>query len=181
LGRLRRGAGGAPLQVGGPRERRTLVALLLHANRVVGVDQLVNVLWVDRPPRTADTQIRNTVATLRRNLSTGRDGHVPIRRSHGGFVADVADGELDLLQFERQVRRGRLLVDEGKLLAAAAALRSAAQLWRGPALGGLGAPVLDAEANALKEQRLTCVELRIEVESSRTPSNSRSSTASTSP
>ena len=73
-------------------------------------------------------------------------------------------GELDAVLFERQARNGRILADLGRVPAAAAALRAAAQLWRGPALGGLGAPVLDSEATALEERRRSCLEQRIELE-----------------
>ncbi len=155
---------GGPIYVGGPRELRTLVALLLNRNRVVSTERLFDVLWGDKPPRTANTQIRNTVATLRRHLAAADGGQARIRRSHAGFVVDVRDGELDAVLFERHARNGRLLAQQGRLPAAAAALRAATRLWRGPALGGLGAPVLDSEAAALEERRRGCLEQRIDID-----------------
>src|SRR5690348_6694260 len=72
---------GGPLYVGGQRERRALAILLLNANRTVGLDQLVDVLWGEEPPLTADAQIRNTMAALRRNLSAAGPAEPPLHRS----------------------------------------------------------------------------------------------------
>ena len=164
LGPVEVGAGGEPLYLGGPREHRGMVALLLAANRVVAIDRLIHVLWGESPPRTAATQIRNTMSTLRRHLAAAADGTAPISRSGAGFVVRVFDGELDFQVFRRHMDRARTLAEQGDLSAAAAELRAGLDLWRGPALGGLGAPVLDAEAIGLEEQRAGCLERRIELD-----------------
>src|SRR5215831_15146175 len=99
LGPVEAWMAGRPRYVGGVRERRALATLLLSANRTVGVDQLVDVLWGDDPPTTAAAQIRNTMATLRRNLSAAdlALADPPLRRSGNGFVFRVGTEELDLL------------------------------------------------------------------------------------
>lgn len=56
-----------PLDVAGPagpvripagRQQIILAALLLEANRVVGTDHLVDLIWDEDPPDTARTQIQ---------------------------------------------------------------------------------------------------------------------------
>lgn len=163
LGPLQVSTGGRAGYIGGPREHRTLVTLLLNANRVVGVDRLIDVLWGERAPRTAATQIRNTISTLRRHLPPDGESS-PVSRSGGGFTICVRDGDLDAQVFQRHVERGRALIKRGDLAAAAGELGTALELWRGPALGGLGPPVLDVEALALEEQRLACIEQRVELD-----------------
>ena len=39
--------------LGGPKQRAVLAALLLHVNRVVSRDQLIETVWGERPPETA--------------------------------------------------------------------------------------------------------------------------------
>jgi DNA-binding SARP family transcriptional activator len=164
LGPVEVRAAGVVTYVGGPRERRILVALLLNPDRVVSTHRLYEVLWGERPPLTAATQIRNAVSALRRHLAAANGGRSPVERADAGFVIRVGDDELDAVHFDRQARAGRALADQGRLPAAVAALRAATQMWRGPALGGLGAPVLDSEATALEERRRACLEQRIELD-----------------
>jgi DNA-binding SARP family transcriptional activator len=164
LGAVEVRAGGRPVYVGRPREHRTLAALVLDANRVVGVDRLVDVLWGEHPPPTAAAQIRNTVATLRRHLSAANGNVVPVTRTAAGFVLGVTDDEVDLLVFNGYLTQARQHRDGGRMAPAAEALRAALDLWRGPALGGLGGPVLDGAALGLEEQRLACLEERIELD-----------------
>jgi len=155
---------GVQVNIGRPRERRALAALLLDANRVVSTDRLVNVLWEHSPPPTAGAQIRNVMATLRHNIRAGTGQTPPISRVSGGFMIEVGEGELDLHVFEAHVQHAQDLIALGQFAEVAEALREAVALWRGPALGGVGESALDVRACRLEEQRLACVEQRIEVE-----------------
>src|SRR5436190_1270962 len=67
----------------------------------------------------------------------------------------------DLREFEQAVQEARDLLADGQFQQAAALLRSAAQLWRGPAFAGLGDGFLGAEAERLDELRLAALEMRI--------------------
>lgn len=163
LGEVEVWSSGASQYVGGVRERRALAVLLLHANRPVGVDQLIDVLWGEAPPPTVAAQVRNTIATLRRHLVAAGAAVAPLSRTSGGFVFRVDPGQLDLAVFDEAVREARTLADDGRLDRAADVLRGALELWHGPALGGLGS-VLDAERHALNESRLTTVERRVELD-----------------
>ncbi|HEX5994530.1 MAG TPA: winged helix-turn-helix domain-containing protein, partial [Jiangellales bacterium] len=68
LGPLCVAAGTQPVLIGGVRSQSILAALLLDANRVVSVPQLVEAAWGEDPPRGALTQVRNRVSALRRIL-----------------------------------------------------------------------------------------------------------------
>jgi hypothetical protein len=78
-----------------------------------------------------------------------------------GYVFQVAPGALDLHRFEAYVAQGRSAASDGRPIDAGRAYASALALWRGPALGGLGGPCLQAEAARLEELRLGVLEDRI--------------------
>ncbi|WP_340688028.1 helix-turn-helix domain-containing protein [Amycolatopsis coloradensis] len=50
------------------RQAIVLSVLLLNANRVVGIDRLIDAVWDTEPPATARTQVRICVSALRANL-----------------------------------------------------------------------------------------------------------------
>lgn len=50
------------------RQRTVLAALLLNADRVVSVDELIEDVWGDRPPPSARVAIQNYVMRLRKTL-----------------------------------------------------------------------------------------------------------------
>ena len=152
------------VNIGGPRERRSLAGLLLQANQVVSIDRIMEILWGEKPPRTAPTQVRNTITTLRRQLATADGGQAPIARVGAGYMIRVGEGQLDSAVFSQYVASARLLAEKGDLRSATVALRSALRLWLGPALGGLDGPVLSGYAQRLEEQRLACLEWRIELD-----------------
>jgi DNA-binding SARP family transcriptional activator len=151
-------------EVARPRERRALAMLLLHANCVVSAERLVDALWRGAPPPTAPAQVRNTVAALRRVVRTGIGQKAPIDRVSGGFLMQVRKGELDLQVFESKADHALQLTGAGRFGAAAEALREALALWRGSALSGVGDHSFDVPAARLEEQRLACLEQRIELD-----------------
>ena len=53
LGPLGASRGGAPVQLGGPRQRAVLGLLALHPNEVLHRDTIIEVLWRDDPPPSA--------------------------------------------------------------------------------------------------------------------------------
>ncbi|MGW2397323.1 AfsR/SARP family transcriptional regulator [Kitasatospora sp. NPDC001664] len=151
---------GRELPTGGPRDRRALAVLLLDAGRVVTVGRLARALW-EEPPATAREQVFNVVGGLRRRFAAGTGGAAvgPERTGDDGFVLTVAQDGTDLGRFRASVERAA-----GDPERVAARLREALALWRGPALGGLGGPVLAAAAAQLEEERLSCLERRVEAD-----------------
>ena len=146
LGPLEVRAHGRALDLGAPKQRALLGALLLQANRVVPRARLVDLLWEDDPPETAHKALQLYVSRLRKLI--GRERLVT---KAPGYLVAVGDDELDLARFGR-------LRDEGRF-------EEALSLWRGPALADLASHrFATAEIARLEELRIACLEERNEQE-----------------
>lgn len=81
------------------RQRVVLAALLLRANRVVLVDELVDLLWGESAPPTAPMMmVQNYVKRLRQALRAA--GKCPILTRLGGYLIEIGAEELDIMLFE---------------------------------------------------------------------------------
>jgi DNA-binding SARP family transcriptional activator len=60
LGPVEATVNGAPLELGGPKERALLAVLLLHANHAVPAAYLIDQLWQDQPPMAAPNLLHAT-------------------------------------------------------------------------------------------------------------------------
>ncbi|PWK80673.1 DNA-binding SARP family transcriptional activator [Lentzea atacamensis] len=147
---------GEPVKISGARQRKLLALLLINANRVVGIDQLVDALWPD-PPRSVRQQVHNAVAGLRRTLADAAQ-EVRIVRSNAGYRLEVATESVDLHRFTDRTRAAHEAEARGDLAAAIELLGSALSLWRGPALNGLDGRAFETAAASLEESKLTTIE-----------------------
>src|SRR5207247_2909423 len=68
LGPLEGREGDQSRPLGGAKQRALLALLLLHANRVVSRERLIDDLWGDEPPETAVTSVQVYVSRLRKLL-----------------------------------------------------------------------------------------------------------------
>src|SRR5690349_19430733 len=100
---------GAPIRLGGPKQRAALAILLLGANRIVGVEKLADDLYAGAPPVTAVTQVQRQVSELRKLL-----GAEAIQTRAPGYVLEVDRDALDLDRFERLTRDGADALDGGE-------------------------------------------------------------------
>jgi DNA-binding SARP family transcriptional activator/Tfp pilus assembly protein PilF len=146
------------------RERTLLAMLLLHANRVVPVDELVDALWPADPPREARGQVQGCVHRLRQQFARAGVAGQVIATGHGGYRAAVDPEHLDLLEFRRLVTAARAAARGGRQDEAVDCYRAALALWRGPALSDIDSHVLRQAATALDEERLQVQEERIRAE-----------------
>jgi DNA-binding SARP family transcriptional activator len=122
------------------KHRALLAMLLLHANEAVSTERLIEALWDDEHPPTAQKTLHVYVSQLRKSL--GRDR---VRTQPPGYLLRVEDDELDLLRFERLVREGR---HEEALL-----------LWRGPPLAEFAYErFAQDQINRIVELHLACLE-----------------------
>ncbi|MEV7187315.1 AfsR/SARP family transcriptional regulator [Kitasatospora sp. NPDC093102] len=147
-------ADGRELPAGSAKRRSLLAMLLLNPGAPVTVERLTETLWDEEPPRHSRTVIHNHVSGLRA-LLTAHDAPaagIELVTDNGAYLLRVPDLAVDTVRFEHLVARARSLDDAGE---AAAALREALTLWRGPALAGTiaGLP-LQCAARTLEEQRL---------------------------
>jgi predicted ATPase/DNA-binding SARP family transcriptional activator len=161
LGPLEVCADGRAVKLGGPKPRALLALLALHANQPVTAEGVAVALWgEDTPPRAIKT-VQVYVARLRRALG---DPDVLVTMP-GGYCLRVRPGELDAERFERQVADGRRALAAGRGEEAAAELREALGLWRGPPLAEFAwAPFAAGEIERLEELYLTTVEMRVEAD-----------------
>jgi DNA-binding SARP family transcriptional activator len=125
LGPLELERDGTRVELAAPRQRETLVLLLLEANRVVAADRLLDVLWGEQPPPTALASLRNTISQLRKEL--GADA---IETRPPGYLLRIDENRVDLARFERRVAAAR----EASAGERARLLREALAEWRGPPL-----------------------------------------------
>ncbi len=121
LGPLEVRSGGQTVRLGAAKQRALLGVLLLHANETVSTARLIDELWGERPPATAEKLVQGYVHALRRQLG---DGVVETRAP--GYRITV-DGSLDLAEFEQLVEEaGRASITQSVELR-----RRALALWRG--------------------------------------------------
>jgi predicted ATPase/DNA-binding SARP family transcriptional activator len=156
------------LALGGAKHRALLAILLLNPNRVVSTDRLIELLWGDEPPETVNNTLQVGVSQLRKVLEPGHIRGMPYQvlvSQEPGYLLRVAPEQLDLCRFERLREEARRAAAVGLPADAAAALRQALALWRGPPLADLAAePYAIAEANRLHETRIRALEDRIEAD-----------------
>jgi SARP family transcriptional regulator, regulator of embCAB operon len=111
------GEGGQFLPITGAKERTILADLIAGAGRVVSVAALIEELWGEDPPRTAEKTLGSTISRLRRALDPDRPlGSTPdvITTRRGGYLLEVEMHEIDAVRFERLVEAGRRLIDSGR-------------------------------------------------------------------
>jgi YVTN family beta-propeller protein len=160
LGPVEVRADGDALPLGGRKQRALLAVLLLHANQAVSRDRLIEALWGDRPPPSVHQSLDSYVSRLRRTLGHGR-----LLRGPPGYTVVVEPGELDLSRFEDLVAAGGEAATRNDAAEAAARLRAALALWRGPALVDvLYEPFAARESERLDELRRIALEQRIDAD-----------------
>ena len=133
LGALEVSAGEVAADLGPPKQRALLAILLLHAGEILPIDRLIELLWGDSPPRTANHSIQIYVSNLRKAFEgLGANGVLSTRSP--GYRLDAHADSIDVRQFEERVREGTRKLREGDPDTGGADLRAALRLWRGPAL-----------------------------------------------
>lgn len=150
-----------------PKARWVLALLVVRANQVVGIDSIIEELWGENPPRSAVATAQTYVYHLRRKVM--RDGPAdsgPLLETRPpGYLLRVPREAVDALVFERLAEEGRALLEDGQPREAAARLRQALGVWRGPVLADVPAgPLLSAHIPRLNEQRLRSRELLIQAD-----------------
>jgi DNA-binding SARP family transcriptional activator len=144
------------LPIGGPKQRALLALLLVDAGRAVSTDRLVDALWGEQPPRTAQTSLQNFVSQLRKVL-----GPDVLMTKPPGYLLRIASDRLD-------AGRVRTLVDEARSAPPeerAAKLREALSMWRGPPLAEFAFEAFaQPEVARLEELRLSVLEDRLDAD-----------------
>ena len=161
LGPLDVEAEGRAVALGGAKPRAVLAVLLLHANEPVSAERLALALWGEDAPAGAVKTVQVHVSRLRKALAEPD----VLTSTATAYTLRVRPGELDAHEFERLVAEGREALAAGDAERAAATLREALALWRGPPLDELASlPFAPPEIQRLEEQRLAALEARVEAD-----------------
>jgi DNA-binding SARP family transcriptional activator/pimeloyl-ACP methyl ester carboxylesterase/class 3 adenylate cyclase len=157
LGPLRVVDGGRDVTPARPKQRALLAMLLLHREEVVSGAELIEALWGEEPPGTAQTALHGHVSSLRKLIGADR-----IRTLPPGYLLQVSADEVDLARFESLVAQARERDDPHDR---SACLREALALWRGEPLAELRCEAFsEREIARLEELRLAAVEDRVDAD-----------------
>jgi DNA-binding SARP family transcriptional activator len=175
LGPLRVDQSGVSIVPTASKPRKVLALLACRADRLVSVEALIEEVWGEHPPRSVQTTLQTYVLQLRGCIASALGDQSPedlplgsksvLATEPGGYLLDTQGGSLDTVEFDLLCRRGHRAMGGGDYVAASAAFRQALDLWRGPALVDVQCgPLLEAEAHALEESRLSILGRRIEAD-----------------
>ncbi|EME52557.1 AfsR/SARP family transcriptional regulator [Amycolatopsis decaplanina] len=151
------------LPLGGAKPRTVLAALLLSGGQPLSVSRIIDTLWPEEPPKTAQALVHSYVATLRKVLRCGEHREVLQTRSRG-YVIEPETIWLDLTEFERLVALGRAANAEERHEQGARLLRKSLELWRGAPLDNTCPGFAEPERVRLNELRLAVLAERFEAE-----------------
>ncbi|MEB3981583.1 nuclear transport factor 2 family protein [Mycobacterium sp. 663a-19] len=124
LGPLQVRQDGTPVVIPGAKPRAILTMLGLHGGAVVSADALVELIWGNDPPRTADKALQTHISALRRALG---DGFVLTQGS--GWTANTT--EIDASRYKAAAKKARDAAAAGDTSQAVAHFEEALTLWRG--------------------------------------------------
>ena len=151
---------GREVPIAAAKQRAVLAVLLLRRGGLVPTELLVEEVWGEQAPETAVKAVRVYVSQLRKTL-----GQEVLETRPSGYALRLAPDELDAARFEGLIRRARELLGAAKPVEAAALLREAIALWRGPPLAEFRYQTFAREEiGRLEELHLGARELRLETE-----------------
>ena len=157
LGPITAVRGEREVNLGTPQQKAVLAALLLRPGQHVPLHQLVDWLWDEDPPRTAEQMIRTYVYRLRRSLRAGARGD-SIASVGTGYLVRVAPEELDMSVFRALVEQAQQARAAGDVAAAHSLLQEGLSLWTSDPLADLVGVAAEAARTRLRELHLDALE-----------------------
>lgn len=151
------------VRLGGPRQQTVLAMLALNVGQVTSTDQLIKAVWGEEPPSTSRAQVQACVSALRKVFA--RVGQPDAIQTRGPGYTLALDGRMvDSWYFEDVLTTAARQIRAGHVSDAVDTLRTALDLWRGPALLGIESELVRRAATRLDEKRLMAVEERVQLE-----------------
>ncbi|MFB6720539.1 BTAD domain-containing putative transcriptional regulator [Kribbella sp. NPDC056345] len=147
LGPVEVWAGDVRLEIGSAKPRLVLAVLAASPGTLVPVEVLMDRVWGDELPGRPTASLYPYLSKLRRVLEPA--GIEIVRRS-GGYLCDVAAGDVDVARFRERVR----VAKESDQFAAIELLDEALALWRGQPLADLSGDWVDSFRATLSQERL---------------------------
>ncbi len=93
--------------ISAPKWRSLLACLLVRPGQLVPTESLIDELWGENPPSTANNMVSIYVHRLRKEVIGDAAGRVLVHRAPG-YLLRVAPGDVDLQVFEALVGQGRV-------------------------------------------------------------------------
>jgi WD40 repeat protein/DNA-binding SARP family transcriptional activator len=138
-----------PVAIGAGKARALLAMLALNEGAAVSSEALIDGLWGEDPPATANKMVQVYVSQLRKAFRNGGGNGAEILTRVHGYELRLGDGEVDARRFERLLADGEP--------------RRALALWRGPPLDDVATePFAGLEIRRLEELHLTAIERALE-------------------
>ncbi len=158
LGELEINDGTAAIDVGGRRERAIVETLALAAGHVVTTNTLIDAVWGDDPPPSADKSLQSHMSRIRQQLPEGL-----IETAGHGYLLRVRPVDVDahlLVHLVEQAQRASTGRDPHFALEL---LDEAVDLWRGAPLDSLAdGPYRAGEIARLEATRELAITARID-------------------
>jgi DNA-binding SARP family transcriptional activator/tetratricopeptide (TPR) repeat protein len=140
-----------------PQQRLVMALLALRAGQVVSVDELIDGVWDNDPPRSARASLQALITRLRQMLATVPGSR--LERCGDGYRLLIDARRVDVHEFRSLARSGRDCADRR---AAIATFDRALTLWRGPALADVPeTAAVEAIRSMLAEEHLAAMQDRI--------------------
>ena len=108
LGQLTATSDGAPLDLGGPRQRAVLAVLLLASGEIVPAERVAESVWAGRAPADTAGALQAYVSHLRRRLQPGsaaRTRSAVIVSEGPGYAVRLPRDAVDAWQFEQLLQQ----------------------------------------------------------------------------
>jgi len=156
LGPVRAWRDEAELDLGQPKQRAVLAALVMREGAQVTLEELIDGVWGDEAPATSAQAVRVYVSRLRLVLGSAGPGH--IRSAGRGYALDADPQLCDMARFAQLVSRARRARKDGDPATAMAHFAEGLALWTGTALAGIPGPYAAAQRTRLSELRLSAQE-----------------------
>ncbi|MET8089586.1 BTAD domain-containing putative transcriptional regulator [Micromonospora sp. NPDC005220] len=153
------------LDLGTPKQQAVFAMLAVQPGQLVTLNDLIDELWPDGPPRSAVANVRTYAANLRRTFEACESGRGVIVRQQSGYRLALGPEVIDVFRFDLERGAGREALTGGHLDRARELLERALARWQGPMLAGVPlGPVLTSRTVAAEEERLLTVELLADVQ-----------------
>jgi DNA-binding SARP family transcriptional activator len=146
------------------RKIETLLAILLiRADQLVPITQLITEIWGKKPPPRATAALYVYISQLRKFLGRPGQSRTPITTKSPGYILRMDAATLDVHVFQQRVNQGRAHMRANRHEEALESFDSALGIWRGPALEDLrDSPTVHGFVAWAEEARLECVEMQID-------------------
>ncbi|MEV6604177.1 BTAD domain-containing putative transcriptional regulator [Kutzneria sp. NPDC051319] len=163
LGPLHTWRGDVEIKLGPARQRALFTALVFRNGGSMSREELIEAVWGDEAPATADGSVYTYISGLRRALEPARSsrGVSAVLPSDGtGYRVLVEADAVDATRFESLSHEAANALADGDAAAAAGLAEDALAMWRGEPLSGLPGPFVVACRRRLTVVRSMLLETR---------------------